>query len=326
MIIRYGYKTHEEAEMEAKALLWKYRSGKELSIKEHSRLDENGKSMPLTFIEDKETGATAYIYSFEENNGYNITFLTGEEANEDNRTYPYRGVSREAIPFLIAIRTPMFKPVREIKPNEALTPDGLKEINFFFGVKEEGLSEYGGFLTEEETASKGYTIESAFDEDGALICLPLPQVLTKLTGEEIMEPSDYAKGISVLLKAKLSEEQEKNAKGCFVFYTSYTFLRYAIYEFFRTENYNHLKEILTAYRLFYLPDKWEEEFPLYYGYANIAKGEHFSTEEYVLGKYLSKWNANIVGRQTRLKDVAEYTGAPLSLMNKAYRIIRIYDF
>ena len=326
MIVRYGYKTYEEAEKEAKALLWKYRKGDELTTKEHSRLDGDGKRLPFTYIEGKETGATAFIYSLDESENYNLTFLTGEEMNEDNRTYPYRGVSKDALPFLMAIRTPIFKPVREIKPDEALTPDGLKEINFFFGVEEEGSTEYGGFLSEEETESKGYTIETAFDEENALICLPFPQVLTKLTGEEIKTPSDYAKGISILLKAELSEEQERGAKRTFTFYTSDTFLRYAIYEFFRTESYSHLKEILSTYRNFYLPEEWEVEYPLYYGYANVVKGEHFSTEEYILGKYLSKWNANIVGRQARLKDVAEYTGTPLSLMNKAYKIIRIWDF
>lgn len=327
MIVKRGHKDYEEAVKEATALLWKYRENREqLTTLERSRFDENKKRLPFAYAEDKETGATAYIYSFDEAQGYALTFLTGEEANEDNRTYPFRGVSKEAIPFLMALRTPIFRPVREIKPDEALTPDGLKVIYTFFGADEEEATFIFGFKTKEEIEFIGYTLETAFDEEGSLLCLPFPQALTQLTGVKVKTPSDYAKGISKLLKAELSEEQEKDVKSTFLFYSSEALLRYAIYEFFRTESYSHLKEVLTAFKNFYLPKKWEEEFTLYYGYRNFIGGELFTTEEYVLAKYLSKWNANIVGRQIRLKDVAEYTGTPLDLISKAYKIRHIYDF
>ena len=327
MIVRHGYKTYEEAEREVMELVWKdkYNKRDELHFQVYSRSDENGKRLPISYIKCKETGGMASIYSFDEAEGYAITLLTGEEASEENRTYPYRGISETAFPFLLALHTPIFKPVREIRPEDVLTRNGLKEVYSFFGVEEEELTLYGGFLTDEETKSKGYTIETAFDENGTLICLPFPQVLTLLTGVKVETSSDYANGISFLLKDDLSEKQEKDAKDTFTFYASDAFLRYAIYEFFRTENYSHLKEVLASCKAFYLPDGWEADFPPYYSYANIVRGEHFSTEVYVLGKYLSKWNASIVGKQARLRDVAEYTGTPFALMNRAYRISHICD-
>lgn len=348
MIVKRGYRTYEEAAEEANALLWKNRESREqLTTTEHTRLDENDKRLPFAYIEDKETGATAYIYAFHpEESGYSITFLSGDEAKEENRTYPYRGTPKESIPFLMALHTPIFKPVREITPDEALTPDGLREIYAFFGYDVDEAKFTYGFQTKEEVEAKAYTIETAFEtivpphliDEGAseeelkegeieqVNCIPFPQALTELTGVKIKKPSDYVKGISKLLKAELSEQQEKEILKSLLFYTSEALLRYAIYEFFRTEDYSHLKEVLSSFKKFYLPQNWEEDFTLYYGYRNMMDKEYFTTEEYVLAKYLSKWNANLVGLQARLKDVAEYTGTPIALMSKANRIKHIWDF
>lgn len=335
MIVKRDFKTYEEAAKEAKALLWEQRKDREqLTTIDRSRFDENKKRLPFAYIEDKETGATAYIYSFDEDKDYSITFLSGDEAKEENRTYPFRGVAKERIPFLMALRTPIFKPLREIKPDEALTPDSLKEINTFLGADTEEAKFIYGFLTKEEVEAKGYTIDTAFEylekKDGtievvSLLCLPFPQALTELTGVKIKTASDYVKGISKLLRVELTEEQIKGAKGSFSFYCSDALLRYAIYEFFRTESYSHLREVLSTFKDFYLSENWEEDSTIYHGYSELS-GEHSATEICVLAKYLSKWNDNIKGLQTRIKEVAEYTGTPLALMSKASKIKHIYDF
>ena len=335
MIKKRGFKTYEEAVKEAEALLWKNRDGEELTTIEHTRKDNEGEPLPFAYIEDKETGATAYISSIFKEQGYNLIFLSGDEAKASNRTYPFRDVPKESIPFLMAIHTPIFKPTKEITPDEALSREGLRTIYNFFGEGDEDIVAGSGFLTKEEVEAQAYTIETAFEEwekeDGtivisSLLCLPLPKVLTELTGVKVKTPSDYAKGISKLLKAELTEEQERCAKSTFLFFASEALLRYAIYEFFRTEDYSHLKEVLSSFRKFHLSPKWEEEFTLYYGYRNIMDKELFTTEEYVIAKYLSKWNAEIIGKPNRLKDIAEYTGTPLSLMGKAYKIKHIWDF
>lgn len=199
MIREHGYRSYEEAAKRAEALLWEDRQDRErLTTLEHTRKDrDTGKRLPFAYIEDSDTGATAFIYSLDpEGSSYSLTYLSGEEAKEENRTYPYRDTPKERIPFLMALRTPIFKPVREISPEEALTPDGLRAIYSFFG------EERSGFLTADEVEAEAYTSETAFEywegedgatEVGALLCLPLPQDLQQLTGvkvkyEKVPEP------------------------------------------------------------------------------------------------------------------------------------------
>ena len=102
MIKKRGFKTYEEAVKEAEALLWKNRDGEELTTIEHTRKDNEGEPLPFAYIEDKETGATAYISSIFKEQGYNLIFLSGDEAKASNRTYPFRDVDKESIPFLMA--------------------------------------------------------------------------------------------------------------------------------------------------------------------------------------------------------------------------------
>lgn len=332
MIRKRGFRTYEEAAKEAEALLWKNRKSEgELHTIEHTRKDSEGKLL-FAYIEDKDTGATAYICSLTEN-GYNLTFLSGDEAKESNRTYPFRDVPKESIPFLMAIHTPIFKPVKEITPDEALTPEGLRAIYAFFGYDTQEDTIDVAFTPIEEI--RDLSIDEAFelweDEDGkgeigSLLTRPFPQELTERTGIAVKTPSDYARALAKLMGVKMSREQTKQTEENFLFYASETFLRYAIYEFFRTEDYSHLKGVLSHYANFALPEKWEQGFTLFYDYRNVAERELFTTEEYVLAKYLSKWDADIVSEQSRIKEIAKYTGTPLSLMGKAYKIKHIWDF
>lgn len=330
MIRKYGFKTYEEAVKEATALLWEARSGDSMETTEYKRIDKEGKPIPFLYIEDKHTGATAYLYSFSEEHGYNLTFLSEEEAKPENRTLPYRDVPKKAIAFLMALNTPIFKPTKEVTTNEALTPDGLYTIYSFFGIgKEEELP-----FTHLASVTD-FSLDKAFEywedeygkvEIGALLIRPYPQELTAKTGIAIKDPADYAKALSESMSVKLNEEQTQAAKESFSFYASEALLRYAIYEFFRTENYSHLKEILSNFSLFALPKNWEDDFTLYYGYRNLANKEQSTTEISVLAKYLSNYNANIVGSPIRLKEIAAHTGTPLAILSKANMIKHIWDF
>ena len=330
MIQKTGYRTYEEAVKEAEALLWANRSSEgQLATTKHTRKDDKGDRLPFAYIEDKETGATAYIYSIFPEDGYDVTFLSGEEAAESNRTYPFRDTSKHKITFLMAINTPVFKPTKAITPDEALTPEGQRTIFSFFGDNTGKMEGYG-FMSKEETEAKEYTVETAFEnwdeEDvGSLLCTPFPKALQELTGVKVKTPSDYAQGIAKLLKAELTEEQAEQAKSTFLFFASDALLRYAIYEFFRTEDYAHLKRVLSSYRKFYLSDKWDEELALF-GFTSSGAKAALTAEEYVIVKYLSRWNADITGEPSRLKEIAAYTGIPLSLMGKVYKIERIFYF
>lgn len=332
MIRKYGLRTYEEALKEAKALLWESRdkSLPEQTTTEHTRKDIEGKPIPFSYIEDKATGATAYLYSFDERK-YSLTFLSADEAKPENRTLPYRNFPKATIAFLMALRTPIFKPTKEVKPEEALTPEGVNTIFAFFGETESK----GGLPFAHLADIKDFDLDTAFEywedkegkvEVGSLLILPYPQELTERTGIAIKQPSDFAKALSKAMGVKMSREQTKQAKESFLFYASELLLRYAIYEFFRTEDYSHLKAVLSSFAKFALPEKWEDDFTMYYGYRNIVAKQYFSTEEYVLAKYLSKHNSEIVGSTIHLKEIADYTGTPLDVMGRASRIKDIWDF
>ena len=331
MIKRHFLKTYEEAVKEAHSLFRKHREDEysELSSIIRYRQDSEGNNLPFYDMEDEETGAKAYIYSFEVERGYSLTFFTADEAKRENRAYPFRDVPEKDLPFLIAMDTPVFKPTKRITPDEVLTPQGLKDVFSFFG--EEALS----FITKEE--AQAYTIDSAFEgevkESGeevitSLLCIPFPTALEELTGLRISSAEEYVNGIAKLLNTELTEEEAKEAKNSFLFYASEAFIKYAIYEFTRTENYNHLKKILSSYATFLLPDEWEREdySPLFCFRDNGYKEEKPTAEEYVIARYLATGRANIVNTPCNLKDIANYTCIPLRLISRAYRLKFIWDF
>lgn len=320
MIRKHNVGTYEKAKEEAEAILWEYRNKDSESMKTtHRTKSRDGKQNPFSYIRDDETGATACIYSFNEES-YSIIFLTAEESKKENRIFPYRDVTEELLPFLLAINTKVVKPTKIIPIDEALTPEAIEEVNRLFGDADGKPNDY---LTEEALREKNYTIDTAFveyeEEDGTLdfvdlVCNPFPEVLTKITGVKIKTPSDYAKGIAKLLNAELTEEQQEGAKHSFIFNASYAFLRYAVYEFFRTEDYNHLKEVLSQYKKFGLPNKWE---------ADSILNRTQKAEEYVVAIYLSNSGLRLMGVNNsakRLKDIAEYTETPYSIVLRASNI------
>lgn len=320
MIIRHGYKTQKEAEEAATMLLWNDREQPgEMETTKEVRKDKDGKDVLFYGLEDTATGATAYISSYDDGE-FNILFLSKDEANEDNRTYPFRGVPKWKLPFLMAVgvRTPLFKPTEYITPVAAQRYKGMVKLYSFFG---EG--ENTGYRPYKELEGK-INIDTAFDmwEDGYtdFHLTILPSELSDITGLDIKEASDYAKAIGSLLKAKLSKEQIKAVEDSYNFNNSDIFLRYAIYEFFRTEKYDRLKEVLAQYREFGLPEDWEKTSIL------DLRDKEETAERYVLARYLSRRNAEMAQIDESLKEIASYTGTPLPLLLRAYEHKDIYDF
>lgn len=321
MIRQHGYKTEKEAEQAAEALLWKYRDEKgSLSTTSHKRINDKGEALPIYRIVDNSTGAMACVCKLIET--YNVIFLTAEEAKRENRTYPYRQIREDMIPFLLSINTPIFKPVAEIRIDEAFTPENVEKVNSFFGIE----TIDGDFMTAEQIQER-LPIDDAFeeweDEEGnveitSLSAAPYPEALTQLTGVKVRNVADYIKGIKKLLHADLTEMQEDAIRETYLFNTSSVFLRYAIYEFFRTEDYRHLKEVLSSYKKVGLPKDWEGE--------TYILSHSLSAETYTIARYIATRGHIITGDRNRVKDIAEYTNTPLPLMIKASRIKHLNDF
>lgn len=320
MKVKYGFKTYEEAAKEARALVSETGKKSGSPIRETViGLDEDTKD--FSYIENEETGATAYIGTID-GEEYKLTFIPGEICKEDNKTFPYRGVSKRNLPFLMYLGTPVYKPIKEINPDEAFTLQGMRDIYSFLGLG------YEPFIKREEWGE--YDKENAFeywgDEDiGSLLFRPFPSDVEEETGIKVGDPSDYTRGIAKILKTEFSEEEKRQAEETFLYYTAEALLMYAIYEFLRTESYDRLSFVLSQYGEFYLPEKWERDFLMFYEYRRNYNKD-FSAEEYVLAKYISKWHSDIIKLQVRMREISEFTGAPLPILARAFRIKRIFDF
>lgn len=73
--------------------------------------------------------------------------------------------------------------------------------------------------------------------------------------------------------------------------TPEAYKHYALYEFLRTEDYKHLKEIADRYRALFPNDPWSNEI-----------------EKYVISEYMK--GALSVTQTTRYTDIMDYTGVP----------------
>lgn len=318
-----GYKSYEEAREAATALLWENRDRSEAQLTTHEYTSKNreGERLPFAYIEDDSTGATAYLYSYGDD-GYGFAFLTGKEGI----IHPFRDVKKDLLPYILAIRTPIFKPTEEIKPEEALTPEGLSRVNAFLGHENDSVVASFVPMASIGDTSLDEAFETYYNEDGNLDFMtlrlrPIPQELSERTGVAIETPEDYAEAIERLIGESLNADQREEARKTYLFCASDALLKYALYEFFRTEDYNRLREVLKAYPLFLLSDGWEEE--VTFDYTLSKKG--VTAEEFVLARYLSKTAASLVGVQERAKEIAEYTNAPLRLMMRAYAIKNVTD-
>lgn len=319
MTIQLGFKTRQEAEKAAITILQNDREepGKVRVRSEVSETKDGGKSSYYA-VEDIDTGATAYIAA-PKGGSASFLFLSKDEAKPESRTYPFRDIPKEVLPYLMApaVRTPIVKPTTYLTPKAVQKYKGMIKLLSFVQM---GLA-YSDYKPYRELEGKYTTKETAFDDLGQLRLTIIPSELSEITGIEINGAEDYAKAIGSILNASLSPEEENIAKETYSFNNSYLFLCYAIYEFFRTERYDHLKEVLAQYREFGLPEDW------YKGFTFLtADNEDETPERYVLARYLSRRSLEMAKVNINLRDIAKYIGAPLPLLLRSYEHKYIYDF
>lgn len=87
------------------------------------------------------------------------------------------------------------------------------------------------------------------------------------------------------------------------------FIRYALYEFFRTENYNHLSEILSEQ-----PSECNNN-------LDILGGG--TAQDYIINRYICERGLRlleIINSAKKLKEIAEYTGTPYDMIIRASRL------
>lgn len=309
-MIRKNYNTFKEAKDAAESLFLAERGNPteyELHTKERTITYKDGHTSPNCTIEDVDTGAMAYLYQYWDMGEYTLTFLTYEERKEDNRTYPFRDVTPDQeLLMLIPLQISYLKPVKPVTIDELKTKEGRDALSRYYAY-----DLVFDFYPYEELKAVA-TVDTAFDGD-CLLFAPLPEDVAQLTGVEIKTAKDYAKGIGILLKADLTQEQTDIVESYYDFNISYLFELYAYYEFARTENYAHLQEILAQYGKMGLP-------------RPIQGLSDKDVEKEVLARYLNPRVASAIGAKVSVRDISKFTGAPMAKVSEANKIGFFRDF
>ena len=225
-----------------------------------------------TVIEREETGARAFLFRnpAREEEVYKMAYFAPGEWGK--YTIPFKSVKENELFVLIMLNACFVKPVTKLFPDEALTSDFANELNAYFGEED------WTYQSKEEYREKVYSIDTAFrvmdeeieenpqkweedyKENVAFTGFAPVSILSELTGVKIKRTADYIKAVKKYLKtSSLDERQEHAIKSSLEFSLRDLFLKWAIYEFLRTEDYSHLKECLSEYKKFLLPKDWAKE-------------------------------------------------------------------
>lgn len=289
----------------------------------------------------KETGGRAYIFQTEhyypeEHTCYDIVVLSPDEVDPSNYTIPFRNLQENLLPIIARRGITFIKPKRAITPKEARTPEGQEcilkllrsyEIDAFFTYDREeykdGLSKEKFFdIEDDEIEENPEEWEDDWEDNVRFINCIAPSLLSELTGRKVTNAKGYASALETLLGSTLDKRERKAATGYYDFALRDLFLSYATYEFFRTEDYSHLQEILSLYADFGLPENWQKDFILL-SYWETIKGKQklktFSAEEAIVSKYLSNEYSTLLSPFS-LRDISEGTGIPMSIIYKATKL------
>lgn len=310
MIRKYGFESYESAEQTALTFLFEQWQKVASTGETFETTTHKGKG--VAYIKANKTGEVACLFNMSDTKeNYSLFILMAKEADKENRTYPFRDVREDMLPFLLALRVCFFRPVVEITPDEALTPKGLQEVFSFFGDEQIG----GDFMTLDQWRNGGHSYEDSFtrfDPDTLQMNWPvIPKELERATGTKIKNASDYVKATAKLMGVALTDEEAKAVREAYLFNASLAFVMWATYELFRTEDYFHLTAALAQYGRFGLPKDWQK--------YSLLRGERLRAEEYALSVYVNCRSNVILTNERTAQEICDYLKAPKGVLIRARR-------
>lgn len=320
----YDFSTREEAVDAASATFHRWHSEQPptqtYNLMERTLSNKDG-SIAIHYVEDETSGARAYILP-NIGYGYSVAYLSSDEVEEANRTFPFRESREDIIPFAVMLSIIFYKPTTEIPLSEATSLDSANRIEKFFEEaewqsREKVLSESKSvadcfYIEDEEVEGNKEEWPEEWERNIVYSAEIHRSILEEETGVKITSSATYIKALSKWLNTTLDSRQKRAVKSYYDFTQPYLFLRYALYEFLRSESYPHLRELLSHYADFGLSEKWEAKY-----FPKSRKGVA-SAEEYVIGKYLGGMGREYLGNN-RLRDIAEFTETPYPLILMASR-------
>lgn len=284
----------------------------------------------------EKIGGQAFVYStgHEPPRWYAVA-LSDEEINPLNFTLPFRNLPVKGISPLARLRVRFSKPVRPLSIDDIKTEEGQAYLCKYMREEDEPVL-YWSF-EDKEQYSKGNLDKTEFlqphpdpdiedypDEESEMwldnMCFinnPHPSILSEATGIKIKSANDYLTAFSKVVSSPLDKREKRAVLETFVRDSSDLLLDFALYEFFRTENYGRLQEILSLYKEFGLPANWATSLTRLSEYnSTLRKLEPLSVEEYVVALYIQEEYSSIVGSRS-YKEISQETGIPRSIIYKA---------
>ena len=230
-----------------------------------------------------------------------------------------------------------YKPARPISLSEVMTKEGQTFLRSYMTYGETDFPFYWDYDFTTEELSKGNLAQSLFlephpdpdieddpdenDEDWLDNMVnfkrPHPSILSEATGIKISNAKDYLRAFQKIFASPLDKREKRAVIKDYALFVSELLLDYAVYEFFRTESYSHLQEILSHYADFGLPVDWAKELTRLTDYnPELRKLEPLSVEEYIVSLYIRQEYSHLVCSYS-YKEISESTGIPLSLIYRA---------
>lgn len=284
-------------------------------------------------------GGVAYVYKnpLAKEPRYLAIALYPEETDPNNYTLPFKNLNTMGVIYMSMAKVRFYKPVRPISLSEVMTKEGQTFLRSYMTYGETDFPFYWDYDFTKEELSKGNLDKSLFlephpdpdieddpdenDEDWLDNMVnfkrPHPSILSEATGIKISNAKDYLKAFQKIFASPLDKREKRAVIKDYAFFVSELLLDYAVYEFFRTESYSHLQEILSHYADFGLPVDWAKGLTRLTDYnPELRKLEPLSVEEYIVSLYIRQEYSYLVCSYS-YKEISESTGIPLSLIYRA---------
>lgn len=289
----------------------------------------------------EKVGGRVYIYKndLRDEPDYWAVALRPEEFNPANYTLPFRNLNERGLIVMARYRVRFFKPTRPLSFDEVRTPEGEEFLHKYFSEGEYNFPYWNYDFTPEQIKGgidKGELfsplpdpdIEDYPDEEdedwlnNMVLCKPIaPSILSEATEIKIASSKDYLLAIQKAVTAPLDKRERLAARAQYNIHAKDLLLDYALYEFFRTESYDHLTEILSHFADFGLSENWYKGETRLTEYNSETKElEPISPVEYILSLYIREEISSMIGRGLSFKELSQATGTPLSVIYRASKL------
>lgn len=289
----------------------------------------------------EKVGGRAYIYKLDlnEKTSYLVVALRPEEYDPANYTLPFRNLNEKGLIVMARYRVRFFKPTRPLSLDEVRTPEGELFLHKYFSGEKDDFPYWNYDYTQEQIKGgidKGELfsphpdpeIEDYPDEadedwlNNMVLCKPIaPSILSEATGIKIDSSKDYLRAIQKVVSAPLDKRERLATRAQYNIHAKDLLLDYALYEFFRTESYDHLTEIFSHFADFGLSENWYKGETRLTEYNSETKElEPVSPVEYILSLYIREEISSMIGGGLSFKELSQATGTPLSVIYRASKL------